>query len=145
VRLPLTPPRIVCALALLAGLAGCGKSDQHVKIKGKLVKGGAPYQPKIEGLPPGDNGLRVGFIRTDGGREGEDFYAKVDPATGAFEVPGPDGKGIPPGKYKVTVRSGAVGTSDLLKNQFSRENSKVVREIKPGGGDLVIDLDKPEG
>lgn len=128
-------------LALL--LAGCGKSDRVVKVKGRVIKGGSPVTVNTEGLPPGDRGLRVGFIRV-GADKPEEFYATVDPAAGTFEVPGQDGNGIPPGRYQITVEMGAVGAADQLKGKFDRGNSKIERDVD-GKQEIVIDLDKPEG
>ena len=57
---------------------------------------------------------------------------------------GSEGKGIPRGKYRVAIFRGAIGTEDEFKDQFSKDNSPIIREID-GKSEIVIDLDKPEG
>jgi hypothetical protein len=137
---------LVClsTAGLALGPGGCNKSESVVKVKGKILKNGLPYQPKTEGLPPGDRGVKMNFIRLGGDKAGEEYPVTVD-ANGNFEAIGLEGKGIPPGKYRITIHEGPFGMPDQLKEKFNKENSKIEREVKPGGGDLVIDLDKPEG
>src|SRR5437867_3544588 len=88
---------VACSiLSLLA--AGCGS---NVKVKGKVVKGGNPIQVSDKG--------RVVVIFTPGADvkdvpAGTNFSGDVG-ADGSFEVKGPEGKGIPKGKYKITVHT----------------------------------------
>lgn len=155
--------RRVGILALVVGAAfatGCGSDGGAAAgktiVKGKLVKGGNPYaldQSKVKlpkggtGLPPGVSGesvLQVVFISTEGK---EQFQAKTNPDAGTFEVEGTDGKGIPPGRYKIaiTARVGfSPGDPDLFDGKFSPEKTQILRDIKPGD-EVVIDIDKPQG
>jgi hypothetical protein len=58
-------------------------------------------------------------------------------------VPGPDGKGIPPGMYKITVEQfDPFPTTGKLGGQFNERNSKIEREVT-GSDHFDIDLDKP--
>lgn len=108
--------RLSTATLLAAGLVamvGCGTSaEKTVVVRGKLMKGGAPFTSKEatggKALPPGDPGIYIRFVRV-GGTPGEEFPGAVDPSSGTFEVRGNTGKGIPPSKYKVTVHAGAFG------------------------------------
>lgn len=62
-------------------------------------------------------------------------YAQADPETGKYEI-----KGIPVGKYKVTVKQlDPRPTNDLLDGAFSRQNSKIYRDVE--SNDQVIDID----
>lgn len=148
---------VLAVAPLLAGCGGGSQADDGKTIaRGRLLKGGAPYvldQSKIKlpkggtAMPPGVSGgsmLQVNFIAID---SKEQHTATTDPNFGSFEVTGPGGKGIKPGKYKITV-SARVGFSpsdpDLFDNKFSAEKSQIVREVK-AGEDIVIDLDKPQG
>jgi hypothetical protein len=97
---------------------GCGKSGaKGVTVKGKVVNAdGAPFRdqrPIDKPLPPGDPGVRVKFTSLEAtaepGQPPPTFLARYDPDMGAFDVPGPEGKGIPAGKYRVTVHAGAAG------------------------------------
>ena len=74
---------------------------------------------------------------------GEQFPAAVNTDTGTFEVSGPDGKGIKPGRYKVAVTAG-VGVGDYFGDKYAPDKTQVVRDVKPGE-EVVIDLSKPQG
>ncbi len=90
------------------------------------------------------------FYPLEGAKTTEGYPVKVDPATGNFEITGADGKGIPPGKYRVAVSAGAfVGgpggpsSKDPFEGKFGKDNSPIIREID-GKSEIIIDLDKPE-
>ena len=89
---------------------------------------------------------------------GPDMYGANVAEDGSFDVPGVDGDGIPPGKYRVALilRPGrdrsekaqdpkakkADPDKDYLNGEFGPENSPIVREItRPRP--LVIDLNQP--
>ena len=141
-------------------LSGCGGGN-NVKVTGKLLKGGARY------TPPEGHRLTITFLALEAQDEAgkavkdEPFLATLDPAGESFWVPGREGYGVPPGKYRVAVtqrmtREAFEATkpkapagkppitreTDFLDGKFSVEKSPIVREIK-GSTDLVIDLDKP--
>jgi hypothetical protein len=127
----------------MLSLGGCRKGPATVKVHGKIVQDGQPYQWNTAGLPPGDPGINIGFIPNDGAEAGEIVYAKVAP-DGSFEVPGFKGNGIPPGKYRITVRVGAAGRADDLKDRFNAKNSTLSRDIT-GTGEVIIDIGKSAG
>src|SRR5262245_42455745 len=90
-------------LGMALGLAGCGSSNR-IHVQGRLVKGGSPF------TPPEGASNQVVFVAVDvkGDSErniarDEPFAAAVNQEDGTFEVLGPDGTGIPPGKYRVAV------------------------------------------
>jgi hypothetical protein len=153
-------------------LTGCGSSGS-VKVTGRLLQGGAPYA-----VPDGQRiGLTLHAIEArDGSGKlvagNEPFPAQVNPADGTFRVPGPEGYGVPPGKYRLALvrkltreslakieanpnprskrsekrkASGPQGPdreTDLWNGQFSAEKSPIVRTLA-GNGELVIDIDRP--
>jgi len=147
-------------LPLIVSLAGCG-SSQAVWVKGTVTKSGTAYK-----VPEGEN-LDITFYTlesiSDGDRKipaGEPFSGTFNQEDSSFTVPGPEGNGIPPGKYKISLiqkldresvdkKNASVKKgqkrfdrdTDLLKGRFGEE-SPIVREIKVSG-DLIIDLDKP--
>jgi hypothetical protein len=141
----------LCAAACLA-LAGCGAGNA-VWVKGHLLKGGQPY------TAPDNQTVGVTFYAMDAQstKADEPFAATYGPE-GAFEVPGPEGRGIPPGKYRISViRKPKAGTikpapkgskvvvdrdRDYLNDQFGPTTSPIVREIR-SSADLTIDLDNP--
>ncbi len=154
------PSLLPALIASSAFLVGCSKGDADAAgkfiVKGKLVENGKPFLfdaskvplPKgATGVPPGieaSSALQVIFISVDDKRT---FQAKSNPEAGTFEVPGDDGKGILPGRYKIAVL-GRMGFSpdipDYFKGQYTEANTKIVRDIKEGD-EVVIDIAKPQG
>jgi hypothetical protein len=93
---------LVVSLCCLAGCGGGGGGG--VKLQGRLIKDDKP-------LAGGEsNPLSVTFkgAAADLADPGKSFDAKVD-AEGAFVVQTPDGKGVPPGKYRVVLRNPQLG------------------------------------
>jgi hypothetical protein len=127
---------LVALLGLFVGLPGCG--PRHVKVAGKLTKGG-------QALKISDQGLVQVIFHPEGSSEGGSTYpANVNNQTGEFDVPGPRGNGIPPGKYTISVEAHDPypAGKDLLAGKFRPGSSQIVREVN-GGEEVVIDLDKP--
>lgn len=129
----------VCALGCADNSA---PAEGRLKPRGRLLENGLPIKVNTANMPPGDPGMKVTFIRIGSVDAGEAIDARIFEATeGSFELIGADGKGIPPGNYRVAVTLGAEGGSDQLKGKFSSEKSPIEVEVKEGE-DLVIDLAK---
>ena len=150
--MPLAAPLASAALAA----AGCGPSGV-VAASGKVVKAGAPYA-----VPAGQT-LRVTFhaaeVKDAAGKDvgaGQSYPAIVRPEDGTFTVPGPDGRGIPPGKYRVAIaqnpkagerkapaRRGDVAPDDNVDALEGRYDSPVAPIIVgvDGTTGLTLDLD----
>jgi hypothetical protein len=92
---------------------------------------------------------------------GEPFMAELDQASGTFSVPGKEGRGIPPGKYRIAVTQKMTreafdaansqpkkGTkrpdreTDMLGGNFGLDKSPIVRDVLASSR-LTIDLDRP--
>lgn len=140
------------ALVVSFALVGCGpKAEPKALVRGRLLENGQPFTadparlklPKGTSLPPGVQPLQIMFIPIEAG---ETYIATVtDPSAGKFELTGSDGKGVKPGKYKVSVQiNTGPGTPDALGGKFSPEKTTITREVKEGE-ELVIDLAKPTG
>jgi hypothetical protein len=128
--------RIGWAFVLLAlFLIGCG-GDGRFKARGRVVKSGTPFT-----LGEGE-GMRMIFVPVEAGEKTFDTYAAVFNKDGSFEVAGKDGKGLPPGKYRVTLEH-LKKKQDLFDGAFAGDNSPIVREVTDGANEIVIDLDKP--
>ncbi|MDB5352636.1 MAG: hypothetical protein JWN86_3883 [Planctomycetota bacterium] len=154
-RVSVLKSRLWRALVLIAalGMTGCGS---NVKVTGTVSRSGLPVDA-VKGMQ-----LEVGFhplakAEVDGKTPtGPDLYAANVASDGSFDVPGIDGEGIPPGKYRVSVvlragrdrsqakKKGKNGDpdKDLLNGAFAPENSPIVREIT-SSQPLRIDLDQP--
>jgi hypothetical protein len=156
--------RTLWTLALLTippALAGCGPGGT-IRVTGALLKGGAPYKA------PAGQTLNLTFYAlevTDAAGKtakvnNEPYAAVVSPDDGTFSVPGPEGRGIPPGKYRIALvrkmkrealeaepaprgKAALDRDTDLNKGAFGPERSPIVRELTTSC-DLAIDLDRPE-
>ena len=81
--------------------------------KGRILKNGLPLKPSENAtlnMPPGDPGLEVIFIKLGTADAGAEIPARIlaEPP-GTFDLVGAEGKGIPPGKYRVVVFLGPFG------------------------------------
>lgn len=157
----LTAVRIACLSTLTLILSGCSSSIETIWIEGKVTKSNAKYQ-----VPEGQN-LGISLTLTEEAKigdvkipAGESFSAEYDPEAGTFTVPGRDGNGIPPGKYKISLEQKLSRESldeknaklskgqkpfdrdtDMLKGRFGI-NTPIIRDLKESGP-LSIDLDNP--
>lgn len=115
---------------------GCG-GDGRFQARGRLVKNGAPFK-----LGEAE-GMRIVFVPVEAGPSTFDTYVAVFDGQGSFKVTGKDGKGMPPGKYRVTVEH-LKKKKDLLNGAFSGKKTPIVREVSNGSDEIVIDLDNPK-
>lgn len=126
--------RTAFSLVLVIGLgliAGCGASKS--KIKGKIVKGGQAFSLTDKGV------FVLSFVPESGGTTTFNATTKTD---GTFEVVGPDGKGIPKGKYKVQLTAmDPYPQKDLLNGRYA-PNAPNPMIIEVGAGELVVDVGK---
>jgi len=133
---------MLCGLALVVWLPGCTTGPKLVIPTGKLLNRGAPLTS--------DTKLGVTLTFHADAREGRppaSYVANIDRESATFTVPGPQGKGIPEGTYRVSVLLMSINPTewmDDVNQQFSPTNTRVIREVKEGES-LTIDLSKPEG
>lgn len=139
--------RVGALLVLIVGFiagAGCGSKgnkipDNFVNVRGRVLKNGLPIQVNTAGLPPGDPGMQIVFIKLGTSDAGTEIPANIlSVSDGTFELPG----GIAPGRYRVTVMLAPVGSDDMFKGKYDKNNSKIELEIKGGEGEIVVDIDK---
>jgi hypothetical protein len=104
-----------------AFLAGCGRGDT-VWVTGVLQKGGQIYEP------PAGRKLALYFYpmkdETSRNPTGEVEMADYNSKDGSFTVPGSEGYGIRPGKYRIAV-------VESLRRETRDELNKSVKP-KPG-------------
>jgi hypothetical protein len=132
--------RRTVAFALIAGVAalvaGCGPT--MLKSRGRLVKGGEPFKPGEGEI------VRIAFVPAPNGAEPiKDYYvAEFNKTDGSFQVAGKDGRGMPPGKYRITVTH-EVKRHDVLNGAFDEDNTPFVQEMTTSTPELVLDLTNP--
>jgi hypothetical protein len=141
-------------------LPGCGGADS-LWVTVDLKKGGQPFvasenqsvQVTFYGMEPKDSALEKNFVR-------QPFSARLK-GEASYEVPGPDGWGIPAGKYRISVihkpKTGTLKAAaptgrrapkapdrdqDFLRGVFSPESSPIIRTVEKSCH-LIIDLDRP--
>jgi len=121
----------------MGAMAGCGSGDGKLLIKGKVVKGGAAL------TVPEEEYVRVTFfpMTDDGGPPKNTYAASYNGSNGTFRAIGGDGKGIPPGKYRVAVEHEKKG-GDAFKGRYDGDRSPFQFDIDRTTKALVIDLDK---
>jgi hypothetical protein len=141
-------------------LGGCGPADA-VWVTLDLKKGGQPL------VAPETQSIQVTFYGMERknpvpGRDfGHEPFAARKTGEATYELPGPEGYGIPAGKYRVAVvqtprpgtlpRQKSKGRTpanapdrdeDFLKNRFGPDSSPIIRTVE-GSCHLTIDLDNP--
>ena len=128
------------AVALLA-LPACGSkapTGTGIKVKGTLVQNGKTIQPP----PKEDDALYIAFLdpKSNPG-ESPAYYNHAD---GTFEIKGPLGAGVVPGEYRVVVTyTRYQGGDDVLKEQFSKENSPLKYTVTDDKDqEIIIDVGK---
>jgi len=98
-------------------------------VEGKVVRDGTPVKSQQ------DQPLNLSFNGTDAKGAAVVFPAAVD-SDGNFSVKGTDGKGIPPGKYKLAVAVSGGGSDPAgiakmaaLNKDFAAANAKLEYEV----------------
>jgi hypothetical protein len=132
-----------CLVTLL--LTGCGgkAKDDSVPVRGKVTNAGAPLKVNRPDVGLGYVELHFHRINADGSVSTDPADAAVE-ESGNFTVRGRDGRGLPPGKYKITVRQlDPAPANDKLQGRFDLKNSRIVREV--GDQQIMIDVSRPEG
>lgn len=140
--------RVTLSLALTAAVlaVGCGKKGpaagvkdvSGAKVQAKLIQNGQPFKP----LPMEE--VQVTFF--EDGKDVKDRAESMgvyNAETGLAPIDGPTKKGIPAGKYRVTVRSQVYGgdNSNRFEKSFDVTNSPIVADVGPAEGQtFVIDL-----
>ncbi len=106
-------------------LAGCGGGD-GIWVTGVLKKGEEIYKP------PEGRKLALYFCPMKDGTAGQPIgeveLADYDARDGSFKVPGREGSGIPPGKYRVA----------LVETLLREELDKLKKAAKPKRGQKRI-------
>ena len=71
------------------------------------------------------------------------YIAAFNPSEGTFRAVGPDGNGIPPGKYRIAIEHSRK-RKDMFNGEFDGNRSPFVVDIDANSQEIVIDLDKKQ-
>ena len=137
-RLRLLVLSIAAWTMCLAG--GCGNADRPVEAKGSLVLGGEPFDAQAY-----DPLTVILYPATEGGTAADTFPANLTD-DGTFTVPGREGNGVPPGKYRISIEAMTHPDRKHLRlpADIRGPQSRLSYELAPGKEDIgVIDLAKP--
>jgi hypothetical protein len=117
-------------------VVGCGGSQQFT-TRGVILKDGAPLKVN-EG-----EFVRVMFVPLpEDGSKAQDFYvATFNAADSSFEAKGKDGKGIPPGKYRVSLEY-MKNRKDAWNGAFDAVNSPFIFTIQSASDEVTVDVGK---
>lgn len=129
------PNKGILLVSIALFVCGCGDNG-WIKARGRLVRNGVPFT-----LNPGE-GMRITFAPVEAGATGYDTYGAVFNNNGSFQVTGKDGKGLPPGKYRIALEH-LKRKEDLFGGAFSGKRTPIVREVTDGSTEIVIDLANP--
>jgi hypothetical protein len=125
---------------LLFSLFAIGCSDGFIKAKGRVLKNGEPFRPG-EG-----EALRIILAPFDppAGATYDSYAAEFHPEDSSFIVKGKDGRGLPPGKYRVGVEL-LKKKEDQFNGRFAGAKSPFTCEVTSAASELVVDLDQGKG
>jgi hypothetical protein len=130
-----------CALGLLLLLAcGCSSGPKLIKPTGELL-----YNQKPLRLSE-DASVTMRFTLLDE-TPPRSFAATVNRDDSTFVVPGNDGNGIPPGKYRISVNQKMIDLTpeaEQINEMFSRNKTQIEREVT-NEEPIILDLSKPTG
>ncbi len=126
---------LVFLLAWTCCLAGCGSG---VVVQGKIKLDGQPFTVAAE------EQVMVLFLdmKEEGATQQKSFPASVQ-ADGSFTLRTPDGQGLPPGKYRVSVSLFSKSSKryqDKFQNVYNPKTSPLIVEISSSSPNPTLEL-----
>src|SRR5437899_1460586 len=119
--------RLGFMIATIVFAHGCAAAPTNFVVKGKLTNGGASVLSDKRG------GLTMIFVPAGNpGAAANTYPAAFKKDDDTYEVTGPDGKGIPPGKYKVTLNVMLPTTTpaaEKINDQYSLIKSPIEVDV----------------
>jgi hypothetical protein len=135
------PSRLLFPLLLLCLLlTGCRQG--FVNTKGRIIRNGEAFHLAER------QGLRLFFEPLefkDGVHRYDSYAAEFHGNDGTFVVKGKDRKGLPPGKYRITMQL-MQNKGDLFSGKLTGPASPFQCEITGSGSqEIVVNLDEAKG
>jgi hypothetical protein len=132
---------MACTLLMLCFvLPSCSSGPNVVKVTGKLQMNEQPLKVDPKGS------VTVVFTPVvEQGKTYDTYSGIYHTESPTFEIPGPDGRGIPEGKYKISLMAMVPQpTAEIhdINERFNAKNTPIVREVRTSET-LIIDLAKP--
>jgi hypothetical protein len=127
---------VLVSIGLLIGLFALGCGGKRFNTKGRIILGGEPF------LTKDNESMRLYFSPIDeSGTANESYAAEYNGEEGTFTVVGKDRKGLPPGKYRISIQLMA-GGEDLFQNRLAGLKSPFTCEIADASTEVTVDLDE---
>jgi hypothetical protein len=127
-RMPTRAARFACLLTVLFAPLGCGEQRPPlVPVQGRVVKYGKPLPNAIVWFRPLATNAQPMAGKAFVGPEGR-YRAKTG-----------DRFGLSPGKYEITVTTGADPDESKI-GDVVRVEGNFAREVPPSGGDVDLDV-----
>jgi hypothetical protein len=123
------------AAALFVG--GCSGGVRGAKVSGQVLQNGKPIKLLAQ------EEVSVGFSAEalPEGQKAVTAWAPISPQDGSFTVAGPDGHGIPAGKYTVVVSSRIYQqTKDRFESIFEKKPPLTVDVTADPGQQIIVDI-----
>jgi hypothetical protein len=129
----------VLFLALLA-VSGCGSKDDLMPLRGRILKAGEKFEAGNLEI------MQVIFvpILPNGEAPRDHYYANVNDLDATFVVAGKTGRGLPPGKYRVSLEL-MKQKKDQFHGRYDAVNSPYIFEVDGTTKEVVIDIERPPG
>jgi hypothetical protein len=119
---------------------GCGADDKLLPLKGRILKGGVKFEPAPLEI------MQVIFVPVPANGEPvrDHYFANFNDMDSTFVVAGKTGKGLPPGRYRVSLEL-MKDRKDQYHGKCDAVQSPYVFEIDQTTKEVVIELDKLTG
>lgn len=129
----------VLLLVLLIN-GGCGPKNDLLPLRGRILKAGEKFEAGNLEI------MQVIFvpILPSGEPPRDHYYANVNDLDATFVVAGKTGKGLPPGKYRVSLEL-MKQKKDQFHGRYDAVNSPYIFDVDGTTTEVVIDIERPPG
>lgn len=127
-------------ILFLLTAGGCGAKNDLLPLRGRILKAGEKFEAGNLEI------MQVIFvpILPSGEPPRDHYYANVNDLDGTFVVAGKTGKGLPPGKYRVSLEL-MKQKKDQFHGRYDAVNSPYIFDVDASTAEVVIDVERPPG